>query len=144
MTIRPRAVRALKDVRTRLRDVAAASAAMANDARDHSHLALVSEHDKLEEYLDAAGGELSAARTVHELGRVAETTGVYRLDVVDAAARHAHAERAAEAASDRLRDSARQLRSTEKLHERLVGERTKDEARGEQRLNDDIASARRR
>ena len=144
MTIRPRAVRALKDVRTRLRDVAAATAAVANDARDNSHLALVRENEKLDDYLDGAADELSAARTVHELHQVAETTGVYRLDIVDAAARHAEMEQAALAAAEHLRHQARQLRRAEKLQERVTEHLTKVEARGEQRLNDDISATRRR
>ena len=72
MNIRPRAVRALRDVRSRLRDVAAAQVTVANTAREHSHLALVGEHDKLDEQLDGAATELASARTVHDLDRVAD------------------------------------------------------------------------
>ena len=143
MTIRPRAVRALRDARSRLRDVAAAHATVANAARDHSHLALVGEHDKLEEHLDGAAGELSSARTVHDLGRVAESTGVHRLDIIDANARLEQAQRHAEAANERLRDSSRSLRLAEKLEERVNDNLAKTEARGEQRLNDDLAARRR-
>jgi flagellar export protein FliJ len=144
MTIRPRAVRALRDARSRLRDIAAASANVANETRETSHLALVRENDKLEEYLDGAAGELASARTVHDLGRVAETTGVYRLEILDASARLDEASKAASAAQDRLRDSSRALRRAEKLEERVIDERVRGEARSEQRLNDDISCARRR
>ena len=144
MTIRPRAVRALRDVRSRLRDVAAAQVTVANTEREHSHLALVGEHDRLDEQLDGATAELAAARTVHDLDRVAESTGVHRLEILEASARLDAAKRIADAAQDRLRDSSRSLRQAEKLEERVELARAKVEARGEQRLNDDISSARRR
>ena len=144
MTIRPRAVRALKDARARMRDIAAATAAIANDARDQSHLAVVRETDKLEDYLDQAAEELTSVRSVHELGRVAETTGVYRLDIIEAEQRRAEAQQLADAAADRLRDSSRALRRAEKIEERVTEEHTKSSAIAEQRANDDLISARRR
>ena len=144
MTIRPRAVRALKEARTKLRDLAAASSAAANDARDASHLAVVRECDKLEDYLDQAPEELVAARSVHELGRVAETTGVYRMDILDAEAKRNQAQQVADAAADRLRESSRALRRAEKLEERVHDERDKREALAEQKSIDDLISARRR
>jgi len=144
MTIRPRAVRALKDARSKLRDLAAASSAAANDTRDQMHLAVVRECDKLEEYLDQASDELTGVRNVHELGRVAETTGVYRMDILDAEARRNAAQKLAEAAADRLRDSSRALRRAEKLEEHVLETRAKAEAVADQKLTDDLVSSRRR
>lgn len=144
MTIRPRAVRALKDARAKLRDLAAASSAAANDARDQRHLEVVRECDKLEEYLDAAPEELANIRNVHELGRVAETTGVFRLDILEAEQRRNEAQKLADAAADRLRDSSRALRRAEKLEEHVLEERAKREAIADQKQTDDLVSARRR
>jgi len=144
MTIRPRAVRALRDARTRLRDAAAASHAQAAAVREGAHLQLVREHEALEQYLDDAAGELSAARTVHDLDRVAESTGVYRLVIADAAARHDEAHAAAELAADKLRDRARALRRAEKLEEHVAEHRARSEAKAEQRATDDLISARRK
>jgi len=143
VTIRPRAVRALHDARVRLRDAAAASHATAAAVRDTSRFALVREQDALEDFLDEATDILAAASNVHELSRVGETTGVYKLEVADANTRLDEATAAAEKTADHLRDSARKLRRAEKLVERVTDERVRTEARGEQRANDDLATRRR-
>lgn len=143
MTIRPRAVRALRDVRVRLRDAAAASHATAATARDAKHAELDRERGRLEEFLDDAIGVLSAARNVHELDRVAETTGVHRLEIADASARHVEAIAATEAAAGYLRDRARELKRAELLVERVTDERARTEAKTEQRVNDDMSTRRR-
>ena len=143
MTIRPRAVRALRDARTRLRDVAAATHANASAARDTSHLALVHEQSRLEDYLDEATDLLAAAGNVHDLSQVGEITGVHKLEIADASARHDEAVARAETTADDLRDRSRLLRRAEKLVERVDQDRARVEARGEQRLNDDITGSRR-
>jgi flagellar export protein FliJ len=142
VTIRPRAVRALRDARVRLRDVAAASLATATAAKDHSHLTLVREQDRLEDFLDEATGVLASATNVHELSRVAEHTGVYKLDIVEAENGLAAASAAASTAADHLRDRARLLRRAEKLVERVVEHHAKVEAKAEQKANDDMSTRR--
>lgn len=142
MTIRPRVVRALRDARTRLRDAAAASHATAAAARDTSHLALVREQDRLEDFLDEAPEILAQVRNVHELTRVAEHTGVYRLDILAAAKHHDAASAAADTAGDRLRDRARELRRAEKLVERVEQDRARSEAKNEQKAHDDMSTRR--
>jgi flagellar biosynthesis chaperone FliJ len=143
MTIRIRVVRALKDARTRLRDVAAAAHSNAAAVRDRSARELQDEHASLETALDDAAETLAAARTVHELDRVAETTGEYRRSVADATVRHGQAVSASEATADRLRERTRQLRSAERLVERVEDRRSKREDRAEQRGADDMAARRR-
>lgn len=138
MTIRPRAVRALRDARTRLRDAAAASHAVATAARETSHVALVREQDALEDFLDEATDILAAANNVHDLSSVGEITGVYKLEIADASSRHDEATAAAEASAELLRDKARLLRRAEKLVERVTQDRAKSEAKVEQRMNDDL------
>ncbi len=143
MTMKPRVVRALKNARLRLRDVAAAAHSTTSAARDRCARELHDEHASLETALDAAAGSLAAARNVHELDRVAEATGAFRTLVVDASERHAAAVAASDATADRLRERTRQLRTAERLVEIVEDHRAKHEARAEQRGADDMAARRR-
>jgi flagellar biosynthesis chaperone FliJ len=141
--LKPRVVRALKDARTRLRDVAAAAHSTTSAARDRSARSLQDHSDSLEAALDNAAGTLAAARTVHELDRVADATGVYRLSVADATERHAVATAASETTANRLRERTRQLRTAERLVEIVEEHRARREARAEQYGADDMAARRR-
>ena len=143
MTIRPRAIRALRDVRMRLRDAAAASHATASAARDTSHLALVSQRESLDDFLDEASEMLAAASNVHDLCSVGDITGEFELEVADASARHDEAVAAVAISADHLRDRSRQLRRAEKMVERVDLDRARVDARGEQRMNDDLSTRRR-
>jgi len=143
MTIRPRAVRALRDVRERQRDAAAATHARATGARDVSSSVLAIEHDRLEAFLDDARETLASASTVFELDRVADLAGGHRLAIADAAGVHAKAIEITEVTAGKLRDSTRQLRSAEKLVELVDEHRSKLESRAEQRCNDDMSARRR-
>ena len=78
MTIKPRVVRALKDARTRLRDVAAAAHSTASAESERQARALEDEHETLQAALDDATDALAEASTVHELGRVADHTSAVR------------------------------------------------------------------
>jgi flagellar biosynthesis chaperone FliJ len=143
MTRRIRVVRALKDVRTRLRDAAAAAHSTATVMRDQSAQALEDEHTMLETALDGAADDLAAARTVHELDRVADCTLVYRLSVADATKRHEAALAASELTADALRARARALRTAERLVETTEHRRARRESRAERRRVDDIVGRRR-
>lgn len=140
MTIRPRAVRALREARERLRDAAAASHAVATAAREQQHIALVREQDALEDYLAEANDILASASSVHALSAVGEITGVHKLEIADAATRFQEASAAADASADQLRDKSRLLRRAEKLVERVTQERARSDAKVEQRLNDDLST----
>jgi hypothetical protein len=143
MTIKIRVVRSLRDVRTRLRDVAAAAHTNAAAARDRSARELADEHASLETALDEAADTLAAARTVHELDLVAAATGGYRLSVAAAAERHQCALAASQTTADHLRERTRQLRTAERLVDRADARRAKRESRAEQRRTDDMAGRRR-
>jgi hypothetical protein len=142
-TIKPRVVRALKDARTRLRDVAAAAHSTASAARDRSARELDDEQVSLEAALDEAGQTLAAASSVHDLDRVADATIEYRLSLADAMERHALAAAATAATADRLRERTRQLRTAERLVEIVEHRRARRESRAEQRSADDMAARRR-
>lgn len=143
MTIKPRVVRALRDARTRLRDAAAAAHSTTSAARDRSARELEDHHRSLEAALDEAADTLAAAGTVHEIDRVAEATGAYRLSVADATERHAAAAAASETTADRLRERTRQLRTAERLVEQVEDHHARREARAEQHGADDMAARRR-
>jgi hypothetical protein len=140
--IKPRVVRALKDARARLRDVAAAAHATAAATRDRCADAVRDEHASLETTLDDAAASLARARTVHELDRVADATVASRLAVADALARHDDAAAASATTAAHLRVRARQLRTAERLVERVDDHRAEREARAEQHGNDDLAARR--
>ena len=144
MTIKPRVVRALRDARTRMRDVAAAAHSTTTAARAHSAQQLADHQHALEAALDGATPTLAAARHIYELDRVAEDTGVYRLAVVDAGSAHHQAVVANDVTGDKLRERTRQLRTAERLVEMVDDVRAKREATAEQRSCDDLASTGRR
>ena len=143
MTIRPRAVRALRDVRERLRDAAAASHATAVDQREAAGDQLAASHDKLEAFLDDAPQALQAVTSVYDIDRITDVAGGYRLAIADAAARHQQAIAITEVTAGTLRERARQLRTAEKLVELVDDHRARSDARAEQRGHDDIAGRRR-
>lgn len=143
MTIRPRAVRALRDVRERLRDVAATSHASAASARDRSAGELALENQRLEASLDDASTALASATTIHDLDRIADTTGFHQLAVVAATARRDEAIAITEITAGKLRERTRQLRSAEKLVTLLEEHKVRTEARTEQHANDDMSARRR-
>jgi hypothetical protein len=143
MTIRPRAVKALRDVRERMRDAAAATHATASSARERSELALAEERKRFEEFLDGTPETLASARNVYELDQLAEDTGVHRLAIVDAEADWEETTAVTEATALRLRERTRQLRSAERLVEASDEIRAKAAARVEQSGHDDMSSSQR-
>jgi flagellar biosynthesis chaperone FliJ len=143
MTIRIRVIRNLKDVRTRLRDIAAAAHSNAAAQRDRSAQHLEDQSASLESALDRAASELATARTVHDLGAIAETTGSHRLSLADAIEHHQLAVAASETTAGQLRERTRQLRTAERLVEQADTRRAKRESRAEQRRTDDLAARRR-
>ena len=143
MTIKPRAARALRDARTRLRDAAAAAHSTAAAESDRSARAVEGEHETLETALDAATTALADARTIHELDRVADHTSAYRLSLADAMQRHADAAAVTETTAGQLRERTRQLRTAERLVDRIEEHRARRESRAEQRSTDDLTARRR-
>jgi flagellar biosynthesis chaperone FliJ len=80
---------------------------------------------------------------VHELDRVAATTGEYRMSVAEAIERHAVAAAATETAACHLRERTRQLRTAERLLEIVEERRARSESRADQRRTDDLNARRR-
>jgi flagellar export protein FliJ len=143
MTIRPRAIRALRDVRERMRDAAAASHANAANDRDSAGTALATEHERLETFLEEdAVDELARARTIHALDQVAAIAGMHRLAIADATAQCVAAEQVVERTAELLRQRTRALRSAEKLLEISLDNRARIEERAEQRGHDDLSARR--
>jgi hypothetical protein len=136
-------VRALKDARTRLRDVAAAAHSVTSAERDRSARELQDERALLEGALDSAAGSLAIARSVYEIDLIAEGTGVHHFAVADATERHAEATAASATTADQLRARTRQLRTAERLVDLVEERRAQHEAKAEQRGSDDMAARRR-
>jgi hypothetical protein len=143
VTIKPRAARALRDARLRLRDAAAASHSAAIALHDRRSHELAAEEDTLDTFLDEAAETLAEARSVADLDRVAETTGVHRLNVLEAAARRDAAAAASRDSASKLRATAQKLRTAERLVERAEEHVARRESTAEQRATDDLAARRR-
>ena len=143
MTIRPRAARTVRELRTRLRDIAAASHASSVAARERSREALDAERRALDAHLDTAEQELQDARSIHDIEMFDEDTGVHRIAIADAAQRFAEDTAQTQVSEAALRERARQLRSAEKLVERIDRGVASRDAAIEQRAHDDISARRR-
>jgi flagellar biosynthesis chaperone FliJ len=143
MTIRPRAARNVRDLRTRLRDIAAASHASTVAVQQRSREALDAERRALDQHLDTAEHELLDARSVYDIETFDEDTGVHRIAIADAAKQFDDDTTQTKISEAALRERARQLRSSEKLVERLEQGIAVREAANEQRANDDISARRR-
>jgi flagellar biosynthesis chaperone FliJ len=144
MTIRPRAARNVRDLRNRLRDIAAASHANTVAAQQRSLEALDAERRALDEHLDTAQHELLDARSVWAIEMVEEDTGVHRIAIADATKQYDADTTQTRVTEAALRERARQLRSAEKLVERIEHGLASKDAMNEQRANDDISASRRR
>jgi flagellar biosynthesis chaperone FliJ len=144
MTIRPRAAKSLRDLRTRLRDLAAASHAGALAARDRSRDALHSEQEALEQHFDAAQHELAGATSIYDLQMVDEDTGVHRLAIADANKALLDETKKTQLSEAALRERSRQLKSSEALVERIETALSRKVAVAEQRAYDDISASPRR
>ena len=144
MTIRPRAARNVRDLRTRLRDIAAASHANTVAAQQRSLEALQAERRALDEHLDTAETELLEARSVFDIESFEEDTGVHRIAIADASRQYDQDTTQTKLTEAQLRERSRQLRSAEKLVERIEIGIARREATAEQRANDDISARPRR
>lgn len=143
MTIRPRAARNMRELRSRLRDVAAASHASTIAARARRRDALLEEEQRLQAHLDAAPHLLAEATSIYDLELVHEDTGVHRLAVSEASSLLAEATRQTAISEAALRERARQLRSAERIVEKIEHAISRRESAAEQRAHDDISARRR-
>lgn len=143
MTIRPRAARNIRELRSRLRDLAAATHAERVAARDRVRETVVAHETQLQAHLDTAPHVLARATSVHALELVHEHTGVHRFEVAEASARLAEATKQTAVSEAALRERARQLRAAERLVENLERSIRRREAMAEQRAHDDMSARRR-
>ncbi len=125
-----------------MRDAAAATHATAAASRDASQVALVVEQRQLERHVEDAAHVLSNARTVYDLERYDEDTGVHRFAIADAVTKRDEATAASQITAQQLRDSTRKLRSAEKIAEIVQTTRERAASKAEQRANDDMAGRR--
>ena len=125
-----------------MRDAAAATHATASATREASQVALVDEQSQLERHVDEATQVLSSARTVYDLERYDEDTGVHRIAIADATTKRDQATAASQATAQHLRDSTRKLRSAEKIAEIVHTTRELAASKAEQLANDDMAGRR--
>jgi flagellar export protein FliJ len=142
MTNRSRSARVLREVRTRLRDVAAASHAVAAATHDTTKRSLVAEEDRLEAFLDAAHHALAAARNVNEFELLAGHIDGHKQAIDGATEVHATSATRMKQSHLDLIASTRKLKTAEKIVERIDDERARVEARHEQRAQDDLSRRR--
>ena len=144
MTINPRVAKSVREMRARLRDLAAAEHGHAQSktaaAADH----VADQHALLEDTLDEAEDTLTSITNVYALDDIANLVVSQRAAIMDAEKLHSAATEIAELAHARLRARIRQLKTAERVVELVDRERTSREARTEQRSHDDLTSARRR
>lgn len=142
MTNRARNARVLREVRTRLRDIAAASHAVATAHHDSTRRTLASEEEQLQAYLDDAHHSLAAARNIHDFDFVAYHVDSHKHAIAGAAAEHTTSADRMHQSHVALVTSTRQLKAAEKIVERIDLERSKTEQRNEQRAQDDLTRRR--
>jgi flagellar biosynthesis chaperone FliJ len=142
MTNRARNARVLRKVRTHMRDLAAASHAVATAQRHTAQQALAAEENQLEAYLDNAHLSLTAARNVNDFDFVSYHVDSHKQAIAGAAAEHTTSTDRMNESHVALVASTRKLKTAEKLVERIDLEVAKTEQRNEQRAQDDLTRRR--
>lgn len=144
MTINSRVARSVRDIRSKLRDLAAAEHGEAT-ARTHAAAAHVTNEERmLEDTLDEAEDTLTGITNVYALDNVAGLVACQREAILDAAKAHTAATEVANLAEARLKARIRQLKTAERVVEMVVEDRTNREAKAEQHAHDDLVNARRK
>jgi flagellar biosynthesis chaperone FliJ len=144
MTINPRIARSVRDMRSKLRDLAAAEhgEASAKTAAAAAHVS--NEEQALEDTLDEAEDTLTGITNVYALDNVAGLVACQREMIVAANSAHAQATEVANRAEAHLRTRIRQLKTAERVVELVKDYRTARDNRAEQGAQDDLVNARRR
>jgi hypothetical protein len=144
MTINSRVARSVRDMRSKLRDLAAAEhgaaaskTAIAAAHVDHAHACL-------EDSLDEAEHHLTAVTNVHQLADIGGIVASHRAAIDDAVLVHLTASEIADLSAARLRARTRQLKTSERVVENVRHARARAESKSEQGRNDDLTTARRR
>lgn len=144
MAINSRVARSVRDMRTKLRDLAAAEHGVATlrsqAAADH----VAAEVQNLEDTLDEAEDTLTGLTSVYALDDVAGLVACQRQAIVDAEKLRADAQQAATQTEAHLRVRVRQLKTAERVVDMLKEDRAVRDAKAEQLANDDLVNARRK
>ena len=144
MTINPRVARSVRDMRSKLRDLAAAEHGDANRKTRSAAAYVETQEQTLEDTLDEAEDMLAGVTNVYALDNVAGLVACQREAIVDAAKAHTDATEVSNLAEARLRVRIRQLKTAERVVEMANASRTTREAKAEQHANDDLVNSRRR
>lgn len=144
MAINSRVARSVRDMRSKLRDLAAAEHGEATARTTSAAAQVTAEEQTLEETLDEAEDTLTGIKSVYALDDVAGLVACQREAIVDATRAHAAAAEIASLSEQRLKSRIRQLKTAERVVEMVKEDRNTREAKAEQLANDDLVNARRR
>jgi flagellar export protein FliJ len=144
MTINSRVARSVRDLRSRLRDLAAAEHGEASAKTTAAAAHVTNQEQLLEDTLDEAEDTLTGITNVYALDQVAGMVACQREAIVDATTAHTEATEVANLAEARLRSRIRQLKTAERVVEMVQEHRNAREARAEQGAQDDLVNARRK
>lgn len=143
MTIDPKTVKALRNARERLRDVAAANHTTASGHRERAAAAVAAEHATLTAKLDAATMALARATSLADIHAIHDEIAAHRAAIIDAEHAHHRATTDSDATAAQLRERTRELRTVERAIETDRRDRNDRAQRGEQRGHDDLSGRRR-
>ncbi len=142
MAINSRVARSVRDMRSKLRDLAAAEHGEAAAAKKRAETQIALEEMLLEDTLDEAEDTLTGITSVYALDSVAGLVECQRLAITTAQHAHSAAAEVTNLAEARLRARIRQLKTAERVVEMVKEERDVRDAKAEQLANDDLASSR--
>ncbi len=142
MPINARVARSVRDMRSKLRDLAAAEASDATAATKRAETNVAVQETLLEDTLDEAEDTLTGLTSVYALDNVAGLVECQRLAITDAQKAHSAANEVSNLADARLRARIRQLKTAERVVEMVKEERAVRDAKAEQLANDDLVNAR--
>jgi hypothetical protein len=144
MAINSRVARSVRDMRSKLRDLAAAEHGEATTRTTAAAAHVAAEQQTLEDTLDEAEDTLTGIKSVYALDDVAGLVACQREAIVDATKAHTAATEVASLAEARLKSRIRQLKTAERVVEMVRDDRNVREAKAEQLAHDDLVNARRR
>ena len=144
MTINVRVARSVRDMRSRLRDLAAAEHGDATTKTTAAAAHVSTQEQLLEDTLDEAEDTLTGITNVHHFDHVAGLVAHRREAIADASTAHAAATEVANLTEARLRSRIRQLKTAERVVEMAQEHRMTREVRAEQGAHDDLVNARRK
>ncbi len=144
MTINSRVARSVRNMRSKLRDLAAAEHGEATARSTAAAAHVANEEQRLEDTLDEAEDTLTNMTSVYALDSVAGLVACQREAIVDAAKAQTAANEVSSLTDARLKSRIRQLKTAERVVEMVKEDRAVREAKAEQHAQDDLVNARRK